>query len=109
MKAHLDKAATWQLLGPHVQRIADGHVPPREGLNLVIDAYLGAGLYDRQRECAGDAAGIEKLYACWAGYFDLGERPDEVSYDGCYGSDAVAALDRDAVRFAREWMALHHA
>lgn len=60
-----------------------------------------------QLSSVGDSHGIEHLMGAYYGYDDLDERPDEVSFEGRYGADAIAALDDDIRRLAAEWLDAH--
>ncbi|MCE5276664.1 MAG: hypothetical protein ABFD92_14570 [Planctomycetaceae bacterium] len=102
------EAALWHIAAYHAQRIADGEVSPRVGMRAIRDEVEYPGrLYERSREFFGDSHDLHVLYGMYYGYDDLAERPDEVSFEGKYGSEAIAALDAAVVAEAKAWLLRH--
>ena len=101
-------AAVWTILGHMMRRIATKEVPAREGLARVIEEGLhDADIFSKTRKYVGDSHGIHHLVGAYHAYDDLDERPDEVSFAGKYGQEAIAALDEDIVRLAGQWCRDH--
>jgi hypothetical protein len=100
--------AIFVLLRHYARCILEGVLRPREGLGRIReDVYDPADLHARSKEYTGDSHGIQKLMACYWGYEDLEERPDEVSFAGKFGQEAVAALDEEVVNLATAWHRQH--
>jgi hypothetical protein len=97
--------AIWLLLRHLIGRIADGSIPPREGVQSVIrEVYYPANLHERTTKYVGDSHGIEQLLGNFYAYDDLEARPTEVSCAGKYGQEAIQELGRLIVREAKKWM-----
>ena len=102
------EAAIWALLRFYLGDIASGAVPPRAGMQRVMeDVYYAADLYERTDKYVGDSHGLEKLIGNYYAYDDLEERPNEVSCDGLYGQAAIDALGKHIVEQARDWVEQH--
>jgi hypothetical protein len=56
---------------------------------------------------AGDSRDLHALYGTYYAYHDLFERPEEVSYAGKYGPEAIQELDSHVVELATEWIRKH--
>ena len=102
------EAAIWALLRFCLGDIASGAVPPRAGLQRVMeDVYYAADLSERTDKYVGDSHELEKLIGYYYAYEDLEGRPTEVSCDGLYGQAAIDALGRHIVESSRDWMRRH--
>lgn len=107
LPSHAD--AVWVALRHAIGRIARGEVPPRAGLRIVYVIYENAHLNKESRGTVGDSHELQKLLGAFYGYDDLEGRPDEVSFEGRYGEEAIAALDAAVLADAKEWAARHGA
>jgi uncharacterized protein (DUF433 family) len=97
----------WMLLRYYIGQIANRHVSPHEGLApLMNDVYFGFGLYEQSTNYVGDSHDIQELVGA---YYDLLERPHEVSYNGLYGRAAVDAFDASVVAQCVSWLDRHPA
>ncbi len=100
-----EDSATQLILRHYIRSIADGSTAPYDGLDrLVSDVHQGANLDQRTWELAGDSHGIQDLVGAYDSYQELRIRPHEVSYEGKYGEDALAALDGRVVEMAEDWL-----
>lgn len=100
--------ATWTVIRHHLGRIARGEIPPREGFAAVIrelDHNPRSTL--RNLQIVGDSHDLQILYGDYYGFDDLEGRPDEVSFQGKYGQEAVKALEHEMIEDARKWIAEH--
>jgi hypothetical protein len=95
--------ALWDVASFHLRRISDGEVVPRRGLAELLHD-LHDDLYEDAKEFFADSLYLHNLMGCYYGYDDLEERPNEVSFKGKYGNEAMAAVDAEIVEMAREWL-----
>jgi hypothetical protein len=97
--------AVCSLLRHHVGRIAEGLVPPRDGMRSVLnEVYYPADLYTETTKYVGDSHGLQHLLGSFYSYDDLEERPEEVSFEGKFGEEALVGLDRHIVSLAKSWI-----
>jgi hypothetical protein len=100
--------ATWHLVRQHIGKIACGETPPREGVAaLVREVEQNSRSTLRSIRYVGDSHDLQDLIGAYYGLDDLGDRPNEVSYEGKYGQEAIQALQHHMVDLAREWIAKH--
>ncbi len=102
-----DEEAVMVLLRDCVGRLARGELPPREGLQLMIDEVVDPGRSRgviTSKDYACDSLGLHELYGAYWAYDDLLERPSEVSFDGSYGDEAIERLDRHVRALASDWL-----
>ena len=96
------------LLRQHVAAIATGAQPPHEGLQVIMrEIYFPNIAGEPCKKQVGDSHGIEHLIGAYWGYDDLMERPQEVSFEGKYGGEAIACWEEFVRRQARDWLEKH--
>ena len=99
--------AVWALLRHHIGRIAYQDVPPREGLQAVLDVYNLAHAQSQPQTYVGESHGIERLIGAYWEYNDLLVRPAGESLQP--HPDEIVALDDVVVRAATKWVGAHGA
>ncbi len=96
------------LLEHYVRSIAEERVAAYEGLERIVrELYYPVIEKEKVSRYAGDSRKIHHLLGAYYAYDDLSDRPDEVSYDGKFGREAVKALDHQVIELAREWNREH--
>ena len=79
------------------------------GLELVMqEVYWPHISKEVVEKYVGDSVGLEVLIGAYWRHDDLMERPHEVSFDGKYGKDAIAAWEEFVRRNARDWLEKHN-
>ena len=102
--------ACWALLRHHMLRIATREVNPRAGAQAILDeVYYPGDLYEQAREYIGDSHDLHHILGNLYGIDDLLERPEEVSFDGKYGAEAIAAMEAHLHELAVKWLREHGA
>jgi len=96
--------AVWTVIRFHVAAIADRRVSAREGVYRI---HRDADQFTTCAKFAGDSHGIEHFLGAYRGFYDLEERPDEISFEGKYGQDAWVAFGEYVIKCANEWLAIH--
>jgi hypothetical protein len=96
--------ATWTMLCRYIKNIADGSVPAREGMSVIIN---NVDLNSGTKEYFGDSHDMHELIGMYYGHDDIDERPNEVSVNGKYGNDAHVELNNLIVEAARNWSKKH--
>ena len=99
--------AIWVLLRHHIGRIAYQDVPPREGLQAVLDVYNLADPPPQSETYVGESHGIERLIGAYWEYNDLLVRPAGESLEP--HPEELMALDDVVVRAANKWVGEHGA
>lgn len=105
-----DEDAVMVLLRHHLRRVAQGEVPPREGLGRTIAEAIHPGDARgviQSHEFAYDSLDLQELYGAYYSYDDLAERPNEVSFEGRYGEEAVQRFDCYVRQLAKKWLDEH--
>lgn len=94
-----------ELLRHHLESIARGTQPAYEGLHLIMqELYWPHISREPVTDFVGDSRGLSQLIGAYWGYDDLRGRPDEVSFNGKYGVEAIACLDESVREEARGWL-----
>jgi hypothetical protein len=102
------EVAVRQVLRGWITRIARSEIAPYDGLSRIMDEiYYGQQLYDETSESVGDSHGIEHLVGDFYGRDDLLDRPDEVSCNGKYGTEALVEFDKIVIEHAGDWLRRH--
>jgi hypothetical protein len=96
--------AVCYLIEYHLRRIASGTSEPLQGLCQLLTDTWNYDLYTPTKKSLGDSHGISELIGLYWGGDDLVVRPDEVSFNGKYGEEALAEVERE-IRFeAERWL-----
>jgi len=94
-----------ELLRGYLESIASGALPPREGLAAIMrEIYFPHFAGEPCKKYVGDSHGMEHLIGAYWGYDDLTARPQEVSFDGKYGAEAIASWGEFVRQHARDWL-----
>ena len=100
--------ACWILLRHHIERIANNRVKPREGVQAILnEVYFPGGLYEQTAEFIGDSHDIHHMLGYFYGIDDIKERPHDVSCDGKFGAEAIAAVEAHIRELATNWLTEH--
>jgi hypothetical protein len=91
--------------------IVNGSIAPYAGLerlmNDVVRPHVNQESAAASGQYVGESRGLQNLIGAYWGYDELRERPSEISVDGKYGDDAIAALNAHVIEFARDWLHDH--
>lgn len=91
-----------------LEAIASGALSPRMGLELVMrEVYWLHVSKLANKKYVGDSVGLEMLIGAYWGYNDLMERPQEISFAGKYGPEAIAAWEQYVRQQAKDWLEKH--
>lgn len=85
------ETAIWIALRGHLAVIADGEIPPREGLGRVMDEIVWSFLWNRPGKHVGESHDLGELVEVYYAYDEGDERE----------------LDARAVKLAWAWLAKH--
>jgi len=100
--------ACWVVLRHHIERIASNDVNPREGVQAILnEVYYPGGLDEMTDEFMGDSHDIHHMFGYYFGIDDIMERPDEVSCDGKFGAEGIAAVEARIRGLAIKWLTDH--
>ena len=93
------------LLRYHLESIASGARPARDGLEAIMrELYWPYFACEPCKQYVGDSRGMEHLIGAYWSYDDLIERPREVSWDGKYGAAAISRWEHSVRRYAKDWL-----
>ena len=99
------RAAIDGLLRRHLEDIRSSRRPPINGLDAIMrEVYWPYFSSEPCKESCGDLRGLHHLIGAYWGYDDLTQRPHEVSWDGKYGGEAIAAWGDFVRQCAEEWL-----
>jgi hypothetical protein len=98
--------AVSELLRYYLDSIASGTRTPRDGLqNIMDEVYFPHIVREPVQKYVGDSRGLEHLIGAYWGYDDLKARPEEVSFQGKYGAEAIARWEEYVRQLVRNWLA----
>ncbi|MCX6927519.1 MAG: hypothetical protein NT154_30580 [Verrucomicrobia bacterium] len=97
--------AVSDLLRFHMEALASGARPAREGLQIIMEEIYWPYLASEPcKEYVGDKWGLQHLIGAYWGYDELPEFPQDASSGGKYGFEAIAQWQQFVRQQAQEWL-----
>ena len=97
-----------KLLHFQIESIASGAIAPQEGLEAMMrELYFPFIIAEPCKKYVGDSHGMEHLIGAYWNYDDLVGHPNEVSWEGKYGAEAIACWEEFVRQKARGWLQIH--
>ena len=87
--------------------VSDQSATRRELTHLVRNIYYPILSKEHSTKYVGDSRGLENLIGAYWMYDEVHERPNEVSFQGKYGQEALLLLDKHVRQLANEWLQRH--
>ena len=98
--------AVWNLIEFHLREIAlEASDSLEELAKLIADVYWDYDFHTPTQKYLGDSHGVEKLFGLYWAADDLRDSPEDISFDGKFGEEALSELKTQIVVEAKHWLA----
>lgn len=95
--------AVWTILRHYVSRIANQEIDALDGLKELM-REMDYNFHAKTKKYLGDSHGVEYLIGLYWDYYDVLEKPTEISINGKYGEEAIGEIKKEILIEAEKWV-----